>query len=50
MSDLARAAKALGRDTVPHVVELVRDRRRPDSSDSFDTVRLVVEGIAAARD
>jgi AcrR family transcriptional regulator len=46
MSDLARAAKALGTDTVPLVVGLVR-LRRPENSDSFDTVRIVVDGIAA---
>jgi AcrR family transcriptional regulator len=47
--DLARAVQALGPTTVPLVDELVggRDRRAP--SDPFDTVRLVVDAMAAAR-
>jgi AcrR family transcriptional regulator len=48
IDDLRRAAKALGTDSVPLVHQLVRPRRVPDS-DPFDSVRLVVVGIAQRR-
>jgi AcrR family transcriptional regulator len=47
--DLQRATKALGADTVPLVGELVSGRHL-DEPDAFDTVRLVVAAMAAARD
>jgi len=46
--DLQLAVKALGADNVPLVDELVRDRHFA-KSDPFDTVRLVVDALAAAR-
>lgn len=46
--DLRRAAKALGTESVPLVHELVSGRRIADS-DPFETVRLVVVGIAEGR-
>ena len=46
MTDLRRAARALGPDTVPLVHELVRTRtRRTRDVDPFDTVRAVVAGM-----
>ena len=48
IADLRRAAKALGTDSVPLVHQLLRQRRVPDS-DPFDSVLLVVVGIAQRR-
>jgi hypothetical protein len=49
MVDLRRAAKALGAEAVPLVQELLRSRPAPDI-EPFDTVRLVMAGIAQRRD
>jgi AcrR family transcriptional regulator len=48
MVDVRRAAAALGIDAVPLVHELVGWRRAPDV-DPFDTVHLVVAGMAGQR-
>jgi AcrR family transcriptional regulator len=50
MSDLAAAVRALGDDTVPLVGELLRAHRGARDPDPFETVRLVVDGLAAARE
>jgi AcrR family transcriptional regulator len=49
LSDLGRAAKALGAETVPLVEELLRVRRSSQQLECFDTVRLVIDGVAATR-
>ena len=46
LDDLRRAAKALGADAVPHLRDLVA-RKPTTAPDPFETVRLVVTGLAA---
>jgi len=48
IDDLRRATVALGPETVPHVVELVKARRRAEP-DPFDAVRAAVSAIAQGR-